>query len=52
MDKILQAKRLLVHYFDIVGAVNDSDNVAEIEAIVDLIVDGVKEDLNNEENKS
>lgn len=48
MDKH-QAKRLLVHYFKLAGACTDSDNVAEIESIVDCLVDAAKTEIKAEE---
>ena len=44
-----RAKRLLVHYFSVmareVGIGWDADNISEIESIVDLIFEGVAEDI-------
>ena len=51
MNKREQAKRLLVHYFRMCakesGFTWDFDNESEIESIVDLIIDAVKEELEN-----
>lgn len=43
MNKIDKAKSLLVHYFELAGCVENSDNVAEIESIIDLIVEEITE---------
>ena len=42
MYELEQAKRLLVYYFELAGAVRDNDNRSEIEYIVDMIYQAAK----------
>lgn len=42
------AMRLLVHYFTLAGAVKNSDNVAEIEEIVEHIFDAAVQQAERE----
>lgn len=48
MDKIENAKSILWYYFELIarksGTIFDCDSRAEIEGIIDDIVDGIKED--------
>lgn len=52
MDNRSEAKRLLKHYFRLIatnaGAPWDSDNDAEVEGIVDCIIDAAREKLEQE----
>ena len=42
--KRADAKRLLTHYFNLVGGIYDGDNTVEIQEIVDHIVDAAVEE--------
>jgi hypothetical protein len=52
MEERTRAKRLLVHYFRLLsekaGLQFDGDNVAEIEEIVDRIVEAARESIASE----
>lgn len=49
MDKIENAKKMLCYYFQLLDTEHklDSDCYAEIEGIVDDIIEGIKEEINS-----
>lgn len=55
MDKRTYAKRYLTHYFRLLAKASgiqwDSDNEAEVECIVDFIIDTTKAELREEDNE-
>lgn len=46
--KIYRAKRLLTYYLRVAGAVKDDANEAEVEEIIDLLVEGITEKVREE----
>lgn len=48
MEIRAKAKELLLHYFDLTGVVNDNDKCAEIEYIVNCVINDEKKEMKEE----